>query len=160
MLRNTITNVCQTTSRESEDGRWNGPRFCGREDESGGRIFCQNHVWQESHQWRGIVSGLSHWRIAEKSHFFPVVQRRIGGENCGSGRTGDAGIDREYQYLLLVCKIGMIKSNLLTDKVEKIYDFKCMVYVLNTGLSTEDFSDIKEMDFETVINHLDFFYAA
>lgn len=69
-------------------------------------------------------------------------------------------IDKEYQYLLLVCKIGIIKNNLLTDKEEKIYDFKCMIYVLNTGLSTEDFSDIKEMDFETVINHLDFFYAA
>lgn len=69
-------------------------------------------------------------------------------------------IDREYQYLLLVCKIGIIKNNLLTEKEEKIYDFKYMIHVLNTGLSTEEFSEIKEMDFENVINHLEFFYGA
>ena len=68
-------------------------------------------------------------------------------------------IDKEYQYLLLVCKIGNIKKNLITDKEDKIYNFKCMIYVLNTGLYTEDFSDIKEMDFEAILTHLDFFYA-
>lgn len=68
-------------------------------------------------------------------------------------------IDKNYQYLILVCKIGIIKNNLLNIKEETIYDFKCMIYVLNTGLSTEVFSNIKEMDFESVVNYLDLFFA-
>lgn len=67
-------------------------------------------------------------------------------------------IDKEYQYLLLICKINAIKENLLNPSEERIYDFKCMVDVLNTGLNTKEFSEIEEMDFDSIITHLKTLY--
>ena len=69
-------------------------------------------------------------------------------------------IDRDYQYHLLICKIGNIRKNLLSEKEEKIYDFRCMIYVLNTGLSTETFYKIKEFDFDEVVSQVDFAFSA
>lgn len=69
-------------------------------------------------------------------------------------------INKEYQYLLLVCKIDAIKNNLQNSKEERIYNFNDMIYVLNTGLNTEEFSNIKEMDFDSVIRHLEYIYTA
>lgn len=68
-------------------------------------------------------------------------------------------VDEEYQCFLLISKVGMIKDNLmLKDNSKKIYNFEFMIFVLNTGLKTEDFIKIKKYDFETVVEMIDFKY--
>ncbi len=67
-------------------------------------------------------------------------------------------VDKNYQYALLVCKIENIKNNLLNPDQESIYDFDCMLSVLNTGLNTDNFSDIDRMDFKAVLDQLDLIY--
>ena len=69
-------------------------------------------------------------------------------------------IDRMYQYLCLVAKTGTIRDNLLGKKEEPIiYDFYLYQIVLNTGLGTEEFFDIQEMDFDGLLNRIEKFYA-
>lgn len=69
-------------------------------------------------------------------------------------------IDREYQYLCLIAKTGMIRENLLENKGEPIiYDFYLYQTVLNTGLSTDEFFEIQEMDFAGVLNRIEKYYV-
>lgn len=69
-------------------------------------------------------------------------------------------IDRAYQYLCLIAKTGMIRENLLENKGEPIiYDFYLYQTVLNTGLSTDEFFEIQEMDFAGVLNRIEKYYA-
>lgn len=69
-------------------------------------------------------------------------------------------IDRKYQYLCLVAKTGTIRDNLLGKRNEPIiYDFYLYQIVLNTGLGTEEFFDIQEMDFEGLLNGIEKFYT-
>lgn len=69
-------------------------------------------------------------------------------------------IDRAYQYLCLIAKTGMIRENLLENKGEPIiYDFYLYQTVLNTGLSTDEFFEIQEMDFAGVLNRIERFFT-
>lgn len=68
-------------------------------------------------------------------------------------------VDKEYQYLCLVAKTGSIRENILgNDKIPRIYDFFTYMKVLGTGLNTEEFYDIKENDFDAVLNCLEKYY--
>lgn len=68
-------------------------------------------------------------------------------------------IDRAYQYLCLIAKTGSIRDNLLRKKKEPvIYDFYLFVTVLNTGLDTEEFYEVQDMDFNDVLNRLEKYY--
>lgn len=66
-----------------------------------------------------------------------------------------AYIDKDYQYLCLVCKAGHIKNNLESITQEHIYVFSDYMNVLNTGFETKDFDSIKENDFDRVITMID-----
>lgn len=68
-------------------------------------------------------------------------------------------IDRAYQYLCLLAKTGSIRENLLGDKdVPIIYDFYLYQTVLSTGLESDEFFDVKEMDFEGLLNKIEKYY--
>ena len=68
-------------------------------------------------------------------------------------------IDRAYQYMCLLSKTGTIRDNLLNDRGEPIvYDFCLYQKVLNTGLHTDEFSDVQEMDFEGLLNLIEKYY--
>lgn len=69
-------------------------------------------------------------------------------------------IDRAYQYLCLVAKTGSIRDNLSGKIGEQIiYDFYLYQIVLNTGLGTEEFFEVQEMDFGGLLNRIDKFYV-
>ena len=68
-------------------------------------------------------------------------------------------IDRAYQYLCLIAKTGAIRDNLLGKKHEPIiYDFYLYQTVLNTGLETDEFFDVQEMDFDGLLNRIEKYY--
>lgn len=68
-------------------------------------------------------------------------------------------IDRAYQYLCLVAKAGTIRDNLLGMRGEPIiYDFYLYQVVLNTGLGTEEFFEVREKDFDALLNKLEQYY--
>lgn len=69
-------------------------------------------------------------------------------------------IDRAYQYLCLIAKTGAIRDNLLGKKHEPIiYDFYLYQTVLNTGLETDEFFDVQEMDFDGLLNRIEKYYG-
>ncbi|MCM1253792.1 MAG: restriction endonuclease [Clostridium sp.] len=68
-------------------------------------------------------------------------------------------IDKDYQYLCLIAKTGMIRDNLLGKIGETvIYDFSLYQTVLNTGLHTEEFFEVQKMDFTGLLNRLEKYY--
>lgn len=68
-------------------------------------------------------------------------------------------IDRAYQYLCLVAKTGSIRDNLLQKNNEpKIYDFYLYQTVLSTGLESDEFYEVDEMDFEGLIKKIEQYY--
>lgn len=68
-------------------------------------------------------------------------------------------IDRAYQYLCLVAKTGSIRENLLQQKNEPvIYDFYLYQTVLCTGLESDEFYNVKEMDFEGLLQKIEKHY--
>lgn len=68
-------------------------------------------------------------------------------------------IDKKYQYLCLVAKTGSIRDNLFQmDNEPVIYDFSSYQTVLNTGLGTEEFSDVAELDFNGLLDKIEKFY--
>ena len=69
-------------------------------------------------------------------------------------------VDKDYQYLCLIAKTGAIRDNLLgRTEGPIIYDFFLYQIVLNTGLNTEEFFEVQEMDFEGLLNRLEKYYA-
>ncbi|WP_010321218.1 hypothetical protein [Mesomycoplasma ovipneumoniae] len=68
-------------------------------------------------------------------------------------------IDKDFQYICLLKKSNKIMDNLVSDSLPKLYDFYDYMYVLNTGLDTEEFSEIEYLDFPTIINKIDYFYS-
>lgn len=66
-----------------------------------------------------------------------------------------AYINKDYQYLCLVCKAGNIKANLESTTQEHIYVFNDYMIVLNTGFSTTDFDSVMENDFDSVLAMID-----
>ena len=69
-------------------------------------------------------------------------------------------VDRMYQYFCLIAKMGNIKDNLIKKELPTIYNFRDLIYVLNTGLETEEFNEVFDMDFDAIIEKLDFIYDA
>ena len=69
-------------------------------------------------------------------------------------------INRDYQYLCLVAKTGAIRENLLGNGPGPvIYDFASLQEVLNTGLGTQEFLDVEEMDIEGVLDKIESYYT-
>ena len=68
-------------------------------------------------------------------------------------------IDKDFQYICLLAKSNKIMDNLLSDFLPKFYDFDDYKYVLNIGLETEEFSEVANLDFATIINKIDYFYS-
>jgi hypothetical protein len=69
-------------------------------------------------------------------------------------------IDRAYQYLCLLSKTGSIRDNLLNSKKEPvIYDFYLFQTVLSTGLGTDRFYEIEDMDFDGILNEIEKYYV-
>ena len=68
-------------------------------------------------------------------------------------------VDRAFQYLCLIAKTGSIRENILekTDQ-PRIYDFTLFLMVLGIGLNAEEFYDIKENDFDGVLNCIEKYY--
>lgn len=68
-------------------------------------------------------------------------------------------VDKDYQYLCLVAKTGEIRDNLLgRTEGPIIYDFYMYQTMLNTGLNTEEFFEVQEMDFEGLLNTIEKYY--
>ena len=69
-------------------------------------------------------------------------------------------IDRAYQYVCLISKTGTIRDNLLGKNIAPIiYDFYMSATVLNTGLGTEEFYEIQELDFDGLLNCIEKYYV-
>lgn len=68
-------------------------------------------------------------------------------------------VDKDYQYLCLIAKTGAIRDNLIGNMDKPIiYDFYLYQNVLNTGLNTEEFFEVQEMDFNGLLNRLEKYY--
>lgn len=68
-------------------------------------------------------------------------------------------IDEDFQYICLVAKHSKIYENLISESEEKFYNFEDYKYVLNIGLETDEFTNIKELDFSSVMDKIDYFYS-
>lgn len=66
-----------------------------------------------------------------------------------------AYINKDYQYLCLICKAAHIKDNLTSTTQERIYVFSDYIIVLNTGFETTDFDNVAENDFAQIISMID-----
>lgn len=61
-------------------------------------------------------------------------------------------INRDYQYICLICKTESIRRNLLDNLGEStIYNFDDFMYVLNVGLKTDYFGNLPLNDFNSVL---------
>lgn len=68
-------------------------------------------------------------------------------------------IDKKYQYVCLISKMGIIRDNLSQINQEPIiYDFYSYQTVLSVGLENHDFLEIKDMDFESILNKIEQYY--
>ena len=67
-------------------------------------------------------------------------------------------IDKDFQYICLIAKSTKIHSNLTSITEEKFYSFEDYIYVLNTGLETDEFSNVDYLDFATIIEKIDYYY--
>ena len=69
-------------------------------------------------------------------------------------------VDLDYQYLCLIEKTGTIRDNLLgRTEGPVIYDFNSYQTVLNTGLNTEEFYEVHEMDFAEILARLEKYFV-
>lgn len=68
-------------------------------------------------------------------------------------------IDRAYQYLCLKAKTEAIRDNLLGQRRgPAIYDFRQYLTVLNIGLGTDEFYEVRDMDFDGLLERLEKYY--
>lgn len=68
-------------------------------------------------------------------------------------------IDRAYQYLCLIAKTGSIRENLLMNTGNPvIYDFYLYLTVLSTGLGDDEFYNIPDLDFDTLLGRIEQYY--
>lgn len=67
-------------------------------------------------------------------------------------------ISKDYQYKCLLAKAHNIQENLTLNSTNTIYEFDKFIYVLNTGLNTNEFSNVDHLDFNTIILKLNDFY--
>lgn len=68
-------------------------------------------------------------------------------------------VDKAYQYLCLIAKTASIRENLSERKNGPVvYDFVLYQAVLNTGLRTTEFLNVREGDFEGILNLIEKYY--
>ncbi|AJC87054.1 hypothetical protein [Campylobacter insulaenigrae] len=65
-----------------------------------------------------------------------------------------AYIDKNFQYICLLAKTNTIKND-----TTQTYSFEKYTFVLDIGLSTNDFGLINDLDFATLINKIDYYYS-
>lgn len=68
-------------------------------------------------------------------------------------------VDKQFQHICLLAKTVSIMNNLQSKTEEKFYDFERYKHVLNVGLKTNEFQNINDLDFITIIEKIDTFYA-
>ena len=68
-------------------------------------------------------------------------------------------LDKDFQYICLIAKTTKIYNDLTSENDEKFYSFNDYKFVLNTGLETDDFNSVNYLDFATIIDKIDLFYA-
>lgn len=68
-------------------------------------------------------------------------------------------VDRDFQYLCLICKTESIKQNILkNDHAPVIYSFDCFTHVLAVGLRKPQFEKLVENDFAEILNQIEVCY--
>lgn len=67
-------------------------------------------------------------------------------------------IDKDFQYICLIAKTTTIRESILERK-DDFYHFDNYQFVLNTGLNTDEFSLISDLDFSSLLNKIDEFYS-
>lgn len=65
-----------------------------------------------------------------------------------------------YQHMLLLSKTDRIRENLISNDLEKIYEFSKLLFVLNIGFENDAILEIEDMNFDGVINAINIHYAA
>lgn len=74
-----------------------------------------------------------------------------------NGDTHD--INKEYQYICLIAKTNVIYENIFKNNNLIYYDFEKFIFVLNYGLDTSDFDEINNLDFNSLLEKIDFYYS-
>lgn len=69
-----------------------------------------------------------------------------------------AYIDKDFQYICLLSKTFTIRDSILNYN-NNFYNFENYQFVLNTGLNTEQFDLISNLDFKSLIEKIDEFYS-
>lgn len=68
-------------------------------------------------------------------------------------------VDKDYQYICLICKTESIRRNILENDGDSIiYDFEDFMNVLGVGLSTDYFGYLPSDDFSSVVNGIEIHY--
>ncbi|WFQ95681.1 hypothetical protein MFERI15568_00087 [Mycoplasma feriruminatoris] len=68
-------------------------------------------------------------------------------------------VDKDFQYICLLAKINTLINDLIFNNENKTYSFENFKKVLNVGLNTNEFQNIDELDFLTVIQKIDDIYG-
>ncbi|WP_434323780.1 hypothetical protein [Mycoplasma capricolum] len=68
-------------------------------------------------------------------------------------------VDKDFQYICLLAKINTLINDLVSNNKDKIYNFENFKQVLNIGLNTNEFENIDDLDFLTVIQKIDDIYG-
>ncbi|UUD34847.1 restriction endonuclease [Mycoplasmopsis caviae] len=66
-------------------------------------------------------------------------------------------VDNDFQYICLLAKTIQIYESIVIRK-DNFYSFEDFIFVLNTGLKTSVFNEIKILDFTELINKIDLLY--
>lgn len=68
-------------------------------------------------------------------------------------------VDSAFQYVCLIAKTDNIRRNILgLDNAPELYSFKDFMYVLDTGLNTDYFSNVENGDFNAVLQGIEINY--
>lgn len=68
-------------------------------------------------------------------------------------------IDRDFQYICLLAKASRIMMNLTSSSEPDFYDFNDYRFVLNTGLETDEFDSVSDLDFASIVDKIDIHYS-
>ena len=68
-------------------------------------------------------------------------------------------IDRDFQYICLLAKASRIMVNLTSSSEPDFYDFNDYRFVLNTGLETDEFDSVSDLDFASIVDKIDIHYS-
>lgn len=68
-------------------------------------------------------------------------------------------IDRDFQYICLLAKASKIMANLTSSSEPDFYNFNDYRFVLNTGLETDEFDSVSDLDFASIIDRIDIHYS-